>query len=229
MVAKNNNSKSSKSQSLSRKERAEVNNIVKQQLAENIESKYKKTTTELTGVGTTASIINLCNIPIGTTDITRIGDRIDLSVLRTKLFFESKAESDTFRVVIFQWHVDNTQDTMSTSTDLQGVLSAFQSGTGTSANAVANLLDMYYVDNLKGGKFTIIHDKLYTVSTEDPVKHVELKYNLYKDRKTKKSVHYKGGSPASGYNLIYMAVFSDSTIAPNPEFAQQSIVTFKDA
>lgn len=226
------NQQRKKKQALNKDEKREVSKIAKKEQSKGIETKYYVPSYAHNGVGTTALIQHLSAVPQETTSATdqvRSGDQIDLAVFRSKMMFQNAdADHNTFRVMILQWNVESPVDRFTVESDIGKIISGYTPSAATSTSVTANLIGRYFWDNLRMKKFTILYDKLHTVTTDNPVRYLDLQFDLYKDRRTKKKISYKAGSADDCTNGLYLVVFSDSIVTPHPPFSHISQLTYKD-
>jgi len=221
------NYRKSGSKMLKKTIRKEVNKIVN----ENIETKYHAITHTTSNQSSTALVTNLCVIPQGVNDFSRIGDEIKLSKLRLrfKLDADSNDVFNNFRILVFQWNADNTVDTIN-GPEMDKILNGYVDGATTSVVANSNMIARYEYDNLRAGKYTILYDKHHLVNTENKQSKVfNLEFSLYNDLRVKKKVSYKQSFANDATNALYLCVFSDSVVLTHPQLTYSSILTFKDA
>ena len=116
--------------------RKEVKKIVNY----NVETKYHGVSHTKASMSTTALVQDLCIVPQGVNDYSRIGDEILLSSVRLRFFFEraNTTPSDAYnniRVLLFQWNVDNSVDAI-TGPNLDKILHNYIDSASTSTQIV---------------------------------------------------------------------------------------------
>lgn len=174
------------------------------------EPKYFDTSGVAVAMSSSGFFLSLTSTTNGTTDITRIGDQVELHSMEFRYSVSVADATNIMRLVIFQWNADDTTDTPSFS-------KLMVSGSQT-WNSPFNH------DN--SSKLTILYDKVLTLATYYPVKHESFLLPL--DRQpVRKILKYAAGS-TTGNNMIYMYAVSDSTATTHPFIDYYARVNFYD-
>ena len=148
----------------------------------------------------------------GTSQNQRIGDTIKpISWKGTIGMTYGDVGGNNIRFVIVRWLADNSYDPISAG-------KVFQTTAG--ANAYTSL---YVEDNLGRGKFEVLHDRTYRLSSVAGPLTVKIVVPLRKKMKFPVAT----GNPIGGL-LAWLAV-SDSGGTPNPGLQWNGKMTFKDA
>ena len=170
----------------------------------------------------------LSHLPTGTTDISRIGDEINLSRLRIEmnLNYESQGgltdAEGCYRVILFQW-LDNDGVTVPVPNDI------------LNSALTSNLQIAPFKYDRIGTLFNVIHDKVYSFPWHGNTglcdTYKKLVFDLYKDKKTKKQIRYVNGA-ITGYNQLYLMIIAsrsfDVTTTNAMNCAVYSRLTFTD-
>lgn len=177
------------------------------------EPKYVDTSNIATAASSTLTVISVSATTNGTTDITRIGDQIELHSLELKLSatVSSSDGSNLVRILVFQWLADDT-------TDPPTAAKVLQSSAGQPYNSPFNH------DN--SAKLVVLYDKLLATSTYYPVKHDSVLISLGQSP-VRRVVKYSAGA-STGNNNIYIAFCSDSGPAPHPTVDSYARINFYD-
>lgn len=152
-------------------------------------------------VDSTGTVADMTNIPQGTTDSTRIGDKITLrgSILRLKI-----SVSDAFnfiRVILFQWYPNTLLSVPTVGTILFDTTTADRAITSP------------YVHDYQN-QFKVISDKVYRGVLDDSnmiAFRVMKPYMKY----VKKTINFSAAS-VNGSNKLYMMAISDSGAITHP-------------
>ncbi len=175
------------------------------------EPKYIDTSAVATAAPSTGVFASLSATVNGTTDITRIGDQIELHSLEFRFSITVADSSNLVRVIVFQWLADDTSDVPSASKLLQAP------GAQPYNSAINH-------DN--SSKLTILYDKVIPTATYYPVKHESVLIAL--DRSpVRKILKYAAGA-STGNNMIYLFMCSDSGPSPHPSVDYYARVNFYD-
>ncbi|AXH74174.1 MAG: capsid protein [Cressdnaviricota sp.] len=192
------------------------------------------------GVAVTSAgtIYDLTNVAQGTTDTSRVGDRLTLCG-KMELFLQFVGPEsltglvndiyNTIRIVVFQLKEKAVAGTNPITTDI------FLNG----PTGAADVLSLYNHDNrqiytiLKDVVINLVNNQNSTVGgtgfTTAQSNHIwTKKLMIPMGKKVRKDIQYISGGN-NGYNKIFMMVFSDSGAAPNPTMTGNSKVFFRDA
>lgn len=140
-------------------------------------------------------IFQLNDIPVGTSDTTRIGDTIMIKKLYMSLNMHVADTSNHFRVIVFVWK-NNTVPLASE------IMADSSLGTAYAVNAPYN--------HDRRSLFKVLYDKTYGLYADRPVVHFKksIKLNL--------KVQYNAGSSTACSNAIWMLYISDSGAVAHP-------------
>lgn len=163
----------------------------------------------------TYSSFDLCNISQGTTDVSRVGDKLEWMDLSCKFnVFTGTATAapvvSRVRVLLIQWHGDDSTDpvtpaTLFTSTDP---------------------LSQYTYDYVTGGKFKVLFDKEWMV---DNVGTTPQTYECTIPHTAgRQKIGYNGGGN-TGHSHIYYIAISDTAGATAPFIGYSFRFRYRDA
>ncbi len=162
------------------------------------EPKYNDTSFVATSVPGTAVLTSLTATTNGTTDLTRIGDRINLFSIEFRWTVLVADSSNVVRVVLLQWLSDDGIDAPS----LAKVL----------ANAATPVNSPFNHDNK--AKFIVLYDHRVLLSTYEPNRGDTVELLLPASR-VQPEVMYQAGA-STGQNNLYALMVSDSGPSPHP-------------
>ena len=191
---------------------ASVQRIVKRELNRRVEWKHFVISDNARSITNTATIFSLTDVPQGSTDITRIGDKLNATTLDFRWSIQSAASGNTVqrcRLLVFQWN----NDTDPTQTDIILVVAGLE----TKAP--------YNTD--RSAMYKIMYDK--TVTVGEPATGWQLSTGLFR-RKIKipnKNVTYQAGS-TTGQNKIWFLAISESS-SNSPVLDLVSRLNFSDS
>lgn len=170
------------------------------------EPKYRDIAPQTITTATAGTIITLSNIATGSTDITRIGEKIHAERLLINIHDADYATAQAVRVIVF---VDKQQHgTDPAVTDLLNT---------------ANTISLTNRSNFE--RFTILRDITYPKSNDTGVVQNK-RFNIRLNR----NIHYIGDTstePSNGAGSIYMLVISYQAGAAS-SFRYSSRMTFTD-
>lgn len=187
---------------------------VRKLLAKQAETKYFELGVTATGVDYAGTLTNLTVVPQGTTDSTRIGDKLVIRGLNIKYEVIAADSTQMVRVMLFQWH-PNTQLLSPIMSDI------LVSTTLSTTNApLANNVWDYQ------NQYTVLYDRVHRLDSLEKASDIVRKnINLRYAKKT--IVFYAATTAASEH--IYMLVVSDSSAAPHPTIQYQTRLTYDDS
>lgn len=204
-----------KKQMLNRTQKRQVRSIVNS----NLEKKYFDTLLSGT-VSTTAQISKLTTIPTGTTDSTRVGDKVKMLSLNLRFLFGAADATNVCRFIIFQWHLnDGTAPVVTDILNNTGVTDVF----------------MAYYNHDQGKNFTVLCDKMIISCLNASNANVWFKWRHSFNRKRKLSDKFVKNTikfiaaANTGMDHIYMLIVSDSSALTHPGYNLDSRVTYTDA
>lgn len=159
------------------------------------------------------TILDLTEVPQGTTDVTRVGDKLTIRGLDIRMDAIIADTTNVIRCIIFQWYI-NTNITLSNPLGSQ-VLQDI-----TTYPHLSN----YHHDN--NNQFHILYDTMIQLGAQGPQARVwHVKPNL---KWAKKTVEFSGGG-TNGANKLYMLLVSDSSAVSHPTVRIQSRLRFDDS
>jgi hypothetical protein len=158
---------------------------------------------------TSGSFIDFTStVSIGTTELTRIGNRIRVKRIELRFFLLTSNASNMFRLLIFKWRPDTSSD--------PPALSEILTDTGSNTRQT---LSPFLVQN--PSRFKILMDWTVALDTYHPMKH----HSIFLDCDDELS--FTANNVQTGQNHFYMCYMSDSTVT-GPAFTYESIVHFTD-
>lgn len=188
----------------------QVRKMVKNELHQEVEHKYYVAA----DTGTTADFGGRVDvktaIPQGDTDVTRDGDSVQLEEIEFRYNVQLADTTNTFRVIIFQWHPNSTPA-------VANVL--------LSVGSVNGVNSAFTVDYEQ--QFKILYDRVhYLNSVAVPQTGIEHAVKIRKGF-TKRLQFAAGG--VTGTNLLYSLYISDSGAATHPSINAYMRIRFSDA
>lgn len=204
---------------LSRRQRREVIRIIRS----NQEYKWFDTVVSPGGVTTAGSFVLLSNVTQGTLDNNRIGDKLKFVSMKGKFTWTVGDNNNLCRVIVFQWHPDNSV-TVPVTSGAGGIL---QSG---GANAPYS---NYEHDT--GSLFTVLYDSTVnlweqiaaTPGSMTAFKQFRIKQTRRNRRFFKTTLKFDAAT-TTGPDQIYLLAVSDSSVAPNPVLYGYIRMAFQD-
>lgn len=188
---------------------------VKKLFDKNIENKFldlnEVPTNIVQGIG---FLERLTPISQGTTDVTRIGDKVRLKALFLDYQIVCSDATNLVRVVVFQWH----PQTNLVAATLTEIFQYFAIGDNR------EVLSPYVHDY--GDQFRVLYDRLYTLDLASA--YTKSFKGVISLKRAKKQMAYAAGG-SQGSNQLYIAVLSDSSAASHPTFTYVSRVIYEDA
>lgn len=161
------------------------------------------------GVDTTGTVTDLTNIPQGTTDEYRIGDKVYLRSLRLNYQIKAADSVNYMRVAVFQWTDNTTADP--TPTDLLQNVATYP------------IISPWYHDRIQAGVIKVLYDKVHYLDSDDSEAIAFVKIN----RGLRRHVQYVGGGP-QGVNKLYLFTISDSGVVSHPTITYYTKLQFTD-
>jgi len=152
----------------------------------------------IAAISSTAAVIDLSAVAIGTDDNTRIGNHIHLKRSNLRFRLDGSDPTNTYRVILFKWK-DN--DFYTGAPPASSILANLSAGAG----------DVVMPYNRETpGSFTIIKDFFVTTSQTG-----EGTITRYVSIPLSGKVQYTGIT-TNGLNKIYLLLLSDSTVIAHP-------------
>lgn len=183
-----------------------VKKYVNKKIHQDDETKFFDRTT-VAGVGlydtfsSSGNQYELSNPAQGTTDSTRVGDKLRLRGLRLRFTLVPGDTTQTCRIIVYQYKGNSSLHTPAISEVLQSAYIGVDSPLAPFTHDYRN-------------QFIILMDKTITLdSVSHPVKSYKKKVPL---KYAKKQIAFTAGS-TDGSNKVYMIAISDSTAAPHPQ------------
>lgn len=188
---------------------------VKKLVRKEVETKYYDDYTSWSGtaIDWTGSLVRLTTIAQGTTDITRVGDKLTLRAVRIKLNFVAADATQCMRLIVFQWYPNTTLVTPTTA----NILNVVGSPQGV------NSMYIHDYDN----QFKVLYDRriAMVLGQNNDYKAISINVPL---KFAKKTINFTAASTA-GSNHIYIMAISDSGAVGHPSITMYSRVWFDDA
>lgn len=158
----------------------------------------------------------LTDVPIGTSDTTRIGDQISLRSVRFKITATVADTTNWVRVILFQYipQIDSSTFTPTTY-PIANIL----------IDTTTTWLSPYSHDNRYN--FRILYDKTHLVVSNQSNQLTMFKGFIKKFPRDK--IQYYAGSTTTQVNAIHMLILSDSGVAPHPSFTYSIKLNFSDS
>lgn len=205
---------------LNKRQKREVKQIVGRRL----ESKYFDFGFGATGINSTPSIVQMSAVPQGAADSNRVGDTLNLKKLTVRMQFVGGDIYNTVRVIFFRFK----QDTAVAAPTVAEIYDNTATGSTYVLCPAPNLENQ--------DKFHIIYDKVITLpqmnnggSTTNTSNSVKTWVkSFYGRRLGPKRIRFTPAT-TSGWGHIYIAVVSDSIIAPAPTVYLNARMEYTDA
>jgi len=208
-------------------QKKQVRRMVRSGVNKNAELKYQYPGTNISQVpiSTTGYLTKIpFQIPQGDGDNTRDGDHLTWCgsiPIRWEVINATTDVYDHVRVILFQWHPNDT-----TPPTVGNVLLLGPTG-------VSDIFSMYNHDRRQDYK--ILYDRTVTTVQESNILAVpvDVNYTRYVQgtvslKKARKQVQFLGGG-LTGTNQIYLLAISDSTAATHPLLTWSSKIFFRDS
>lgn len=175
------------------------------------ETKYHDVNTQTTA-DYAGSVIDLCSVSQGDTDITRDGDQLYISSLQLRWEVIQADSTNNCRLLVFQWLADSSD---TGTPGVSDILSSTFIGGINAPNAP------YKHDNRF--QYKILLDQRFALSDDKPSQ-IGIKYLT---RGMKRKIQYVAAGN-SGTNKIYMILISDSSAVSHPTFNIATRLKYKD-
>lgn len=183
---------------------------VARMIQKDIELKSWTVPVSIVALSSTATIADLSQIAVGTSDNTRIGNHVHLKRFNLRFELFGSDATNTFRIIIFKWRDNDFYTGAPLGT---AILSALTGGAG-------DVLAPYNREVPEA--FVILKDMLMTSSqVSDPVIARSISIPL------KGKAQYVGAG-TTGLNKIYMLMLSDSTVVAHPTMTYWSELLYLD-
>lgn len=168
----------------------------------------------LVALGAT-TIVDLCDIPQGNTDISRVGDKITIRGLEMRFELTVADVTNALRIIVFQWYPNTSLPAAPTNPVGSSILADV-----TTYPWLSNYVHDYQ------NQYGVLYDKLFNLNTVNkPTIEFKIKPRM---RYVKKTINFTGGTN-DGSNKLFMLLVSDSGAGPNPSVRVQSRIRFDDA
>lgn len=187
--------------------KAAVKRIVQKEIKNAAEKKYHDKNLQ-PAVSFFGSVTNLSEIPVGTNDVGRIGDKCTPTNLSIRFFINGETITGLVRCIVFRWNqftVPGVDNILQTTGSVYGPTSP------------------YVHDTLS--ERTILHDQVYTVSNNGGS---ELRYVHVAKKLAKKPIEFTLGGTTSAKHQIYVLFISESALISSPTIAMYSRLNFID-
>jgi hypothetical protein len=220
--------------SLSPLQKQEVHVLVNRTLKKTIERKFGPPQGNLVSMSSTFQVGTIINIPQGTTDYNRIGDKIHLTSLKIQYQIDrnvlNAVYDEYFRVIIFQWNLSSGLSDPASGTIARDVMFL----NDPYATAI-NYRSWYGPDlSTSGAKnFTILYDRTHkavglgTATSPNSTNGIMVKRNVSLAQ-ARKTVEFAAGSATSATNSLYW-LFVGTTVTNPSSLIYTSQVWFNDA
>jgi len=187
--------------------RQEIGRLISQKQ----ENKVFDLAVNLTNATYAGSIIDLCAVTQGITEITRIGDELMPKRLLGRFQLNNADTTNTYRCIIFRWKQNDT-----VAPTVGGILESSGPSTIQACYVPLNV-------NTRS-TFEVLYDKTYcTYSNANQCKFFSFDLKL-----AKKKIEYSFSTTA-GQNKIYMLLISDSSAVTHPTFLGYTRLMFTDS
>jgi len=189
-----------------------VRQMIDSRLSEREEHKYAASSETSTGFDYSGLLSDLTAIAQGSTDTTRVGDRIRLDSLHFSFYFTAGDTTNLCRIVLFQWFPPSGSFAPVIGTNLF-----------LTTGSILAPISQYLVDF--ESNFRVLYDKLFylstTVTQSGTIQHIDVR------KFPQRNLQYvAGGTSGSGH--LYRLVISDSAAVPNPTICSTWLVRFTD-
>lgn len=170
-----------------------------------------------TTISNAAAIYKLTSIPQGDTDQSRDGDKAKMLSLKLKANIAAADTINFFRVILFQWHTNDTNTPPSTQSILQTA----------DVNSPLN--------HDAGAIYSVFHDKVYALSANGDTNRVlDFVYRFGKKtgkmKWVKSIIKYDPGiGPTTSIDSLFILLITDSNVTPHPSFNGIFRTTYTDA
>lgn len=180
-----------------------------------LEHKYWQTSMEPTGISNSGTIYDLSDMPQGTTDISRVGDRVHVTSLSLRLNVILADTTNLVRVLVFQWR----QNSVSISP-------AFNKLLYSKDGASYDYKGFYRHDSL-GVNFIPLYDRVLNLTNSGANQQINLvkRINL---RFANRKISYDAGA-VEGSNKFYLALVSDSGVVSHPAVTYEAYLSYTDS
>jgi hypothetical protein len=183
--------------------------LVRRELSRNEEPKHYDVLSSGTAGIAGSGVLYLSSMAAGTTDITRIGDRITIASFEARWDLTYADNTNFARIIFFQWVGDAVSDVPTIAAVLEST--------------------PYYLSPFnwdQRGKYRILHDETYCLdAVTSPRTHV----GRVKVRTPIKHLQFLNASTNIEAGGIFAIVMSDSAAAAHPAYDIYSRVSYTDA
>lgn len=202
-------------QGLSRKQKMEVQSLVKEPL----EKKFYDSAYATVPVSLIPSFTALTRPAEGTGPDQFTGATIDLISLQYRFMFQKVDTTNYIRFIIFQWFPDSTADSPSWE-------KMMQYNTAGLPASLYDLLSPYVLDRGSKSMFKTLVDKQFWLDSDDPFQLIE---GFINKGFRKKIDIYDNAGTYDGTNHIYLMYVSDSGALGHPTITGHTRARFTDA
>lgn len=186
---------------------------VKRIVTRSAEQKIYDVTSATTGFTNAGTLIGpFQQIPQNIGDSQRIGDRIYLKNVHSRMSFIYGDGTNVIRMIWFQWYPNTASETPLVGTILQTL----------------NPRSMINDTNQDGQKFRVMLDKTYAMTQNGSNGCIQKNFRFYGRRLPRKKLQYNPAA-TTGFNQIYCLFISDSIAAPNPTVDMVVRTTYVDS
>jgi len=192
-------SKAKRPRTMNKSMKGEINVAVRKALDRREELKIKDTTFNVSST-LAGTVVDLSSIAQGTTEATRIGNRISPKYLDIRASVHVADATNVLRVVVFQWHLDDGAVVPTASNILQAGLVTGNWGPWAGYN------------NDERNAFSVLGDWVWQLNAASSNTSVDFVRRI--KRKMRQPEY--AGTLLTGTSKIYMLLISDSAAAPNP-------------
>lgn len=181
----------------------------------NLEKKYQDLAYSSTLSNSGTNFQKLTTISVGQLDSSnRIGDKVSLLSFKYRWDFATPNAQNYIRVIMFQWHPDDSLVAPTASLLLQQV----------------STTSFYNHD--QGAQFSVIMDRQFVLNTNNPNKSiygtVRFGSKLGRMKFVNKTVKYDSAT-TNGPDQLFILFISDNSSTPSPSVTGTSRLTYTDA
>lgn len=188
--------------------------FVKQQIHKQIETKYFSVPFATGQVTVTGTFGSLHNIPQGTTDVTRVGDKLNLRSIYLSYDAIAGIQSCNLRVLVVQWKPIDSFYPITGPSD-------FFYNTNASAVTISPYVHDYQTS------YTVIYDRTHKLIINTESDSVIVKNKRLKIKWAKKQLNYLSATTDGAYKFYIM--FVSNTTTDNPSVTWSARTYYDDA
>lgn len=194
---------------------------VQKAISKTTETKYFQDSASISGtaVSTTAGLWDITAIPQGSTDTTRVGDKLKMKRIIIKANIQSAnvatlGTTDDVRIIMFQWYPNSNL--------IAPVLASILNNT-TASTICQSFYNHDYIN-----QYHILYDKRFRLLGGTSIAQRDIIIKPRKMRFVKKNIEFSNASTA-GSNKIYVLLVADKVAGTNATITAISKVWFTDA